>query len=290
MTISTAEDLRTASEEISFYGELPELVNTQIVVNGKGNVLVCEPGVKLQNSHIRFLGDHSVVYLGSNRHTYFLSLNLYNDTVFHMGRNNYINGTLNVILSEQKHCFIGDDCLFSFGIWLRTADPHLVYDSDTRQRTNPSKSIFIGDHVWIGQAAMLLKGTQIDSGSIIGAMSLVAGKKIPHNESWGGVPCRKLSGNLFWEGSCVHSWTETDTKLSQHFSGIAQKKKLSESAFQFAHKPNEEISFAVLEERLSSHDLNAIVSYLQELPLAKTKNRFVHCFTPPQKRIWLRRR
>lgn len=129
-----------------------------------------------------------------------------------MGKDNYINGRLSVILSEQKHVIFGSDCAISFGVWIRTAAPHLVYDAETKQRLNPSKSVFVGDHVWIGQSAMLLKGTQISSGSIIGAGSVVAGKRIPANTSWAGNPARQVKEGIFWSGQCVHRWQDKETE------------------------------------------------------------------------------
>lgn len=80
-------------------------------------------------------------------------------------------------MSEHKHCFIGDNCMFSFDILIRNSDHHLIYDCENNKRINPTKSVFIGDHVWIGQLVNILKGTRIDSGSIVGASSVVAGKK-----------------------------------------------------------------------------------------------------------------
>ena len=124
---------------------------------------------------------------------------------------------MNIILSEQRHLFIGARGVFSFGIWIRNADPHLVYSAETMERLNPTQSIFIGEHVWIGQSAMILKGSQIGDGSIIGAMSLVAGKRIPPNTSWGGNPVKLLREGIFWDGSCVHTWTEEKTEKSQHY-------------------------------------------------------------------------
>ena len=46
---------------------------------------------------------------------------------------------------------------------IRTADPHIIYDIH-RKRINPSKSVFIGDHVWCGQNVLLLKGCRVGSG------------------------------------------------------------------------------------------------------------------------------
>ena len=181
--IITAGQLGEMENGNRILGEASQLVNSKIAFHGKGNILICEQSVRIVNSTISFNGSNSIVYLSQSRHHYYLSASLYNNSTLYIGKNSFLNGTLNIILSEQKHCLIGNESLISWGIWIRTADPHLVYDSRTNQRINPSKSVFIGDHVWIGQSAMLLKGTQIDSGSIIGAASLVAGKKVPYNES-----------------------------------------------------------------------------------------------------------
>ena len=77
----------------------------------------------------------------------------------------------------RKNIIIGDNCMISFGSWIRNTDPHLVYDSSTYCRINPSKSVLIGDHVWIGQSCIILKGTVVGSGAILGAGSVVSGKK-----------------------------------------------------------------------------------------------------------------
>lgn len=186
--------------------------------NSHGNILFCEDGTDLRGSTITFNGDNALVYLSKNRHQYKLSVSMNRDTTLYIGKDNYFNGMLNLILSERKHIVIGDDGLFSFGIWLRTADPHLIYSCETHERINPSKNILIGDHVWIGQGSLVLKGSTISSGSIIGANSTVSGKLIPSNQSWAGAPAKKIAENIFFDGACVHNWTEAQTEASQHFS------------------------------------------------------------------------
>lgn len=158
-------------------GARPVLKNASIHFAGSGNTFYCEENVTLEGCTLRFLGNNAVIYLGSNKHPYKLAADINNDVVLHMGRNNYMNQLMRIILSEQRHCFIGNSGVFSTNIYIRNSDPHLIYDCKKRFRINPTKSVYIGDHVWIGQGALILKGTQIDSGSIIGAMSVVAGKK-----------------------------------------------------------------------------------------------------------------
>ena len=49
----------------------------------------------------------------------------------------------------------------------------------------------IGDDVWIGTNAIILNGTNIGDGSVIGAGSVVT-KDIPCYEIWGGIPAKKI--------------------------------------------------------------------------------------------------
>ena len=155
--------------------------------------------------------------LGASGHPYCLAVTINNNCSFVVGRNVYFNGQLSAVVSEERTIAIGDGCLLSFGIWIRTADPHLIIDVRTRRRINPSKDVVVGDHVWIGQDALLLKGTTIGSGSIVGARSVVAGKRIPSNASWAGNPVRRVRDGVFWEDSCVHTWTSEQTRKSERY-------------------------------------------------------------------------
>lgn len=192
--------------------EKSQLNNSKINFQGKNNILFIEDGVTLKNSTINFNRNESVVYLGGNRHDYFLNCSVNNGNTVYIGRDCYINGIMNIIASEGKNVIIGDDGLFSFGIWVRTADPHLVYDVDTKERINYSQSILIGDHVWLGQQSLVLKGTQIGSGSVLGGGTVVAGKKLVSNAAYGGNPARLIKEGVFFSGECVHGWTQEDTK------------------------------------------------------------------------------
>ena len=114
-------------------------------------MLFFEEGVTLASCTLEFNGNNSLITLGKSRHAYRMSVSVFNNCVFSVGRDNYFNGPLKTIVSEERTVFIGDDCLFSFGVWIRTADPHLVYDAHTKKRMNPSKDVFIGDHVGLGR-------------------------------------------------------------------------------------------------------------------------------------------
>ena len=112
--------------------------STKISFFGRNNVLYVEDGVSLNNSTIRFLGNNSVIYLSQGSHPYSIKSDIYNNSVVYIGKNCYFNGGLHIIASEQQNIIIGTECLFSFGIFVRTADPHLIYDSTTKRRINPA--------------------------------------------------------------------------------------------------------------------------------------------------------
>ena len=276
MIITDSQQFHELQEGNRLVGEAPRLNNSKVVFNGKGNVLFCEPSVTLENSAISFNGNNALIYLCRNRYIYRLSASVNRDTVLYIGRDNYMNGTMNIVLSEQKHCFIGSDGLFSFGIWIRNADPHLVYSCETGRRLNLSRSVFIGDHVWLGQSVMLLKGTQIDSGSIVGAGSVVAGKKIPHNESWAGNPCARRAERVFWDRTCVHAWGEEDTRKHMEFSEYAARKNLPSDIYQFSLEANQSIPYSEIDGNLSGSDVEEKMAYLNRITSNEAKNRFVH--------------
>lgn len=186
--------------------------NSKIVFRGKNNILFIEDGVCLRNSIISFRGDDSVIYLSKNRHHYFLRITAFHNSVVYIGNDCYIDGLLTLIASEEKNIIIGKEGLFSFGIFIRTADPHLLYDCETKRRINASRSVLIGDHVWIGQNALILKGTTIGSGSIIGGNAVLSKKMIASNVVASGNPAKVVRRNVFFASDCVHGWTSERTE------------------------------------------------------------------------------
>ena len=61
-----------------------------------------------------------------------------------------------------------------------------------------TKPIKIGNHVWIGINATILKGVTIGDGAIIAAGAVV-NKDVEENSLVGGVPAKVIKKNIFWE-------------------------------------------------------------------------------------------
>jgi len=191
-----------------------------ITFKGKGNILYIESSNRLDNSVISFGGDNALVYISSNKkHISYLRLDAWRQTTIFIGKNNFFGGMLSCVASERKNIIIGSGGVFSFGIWARTADPHILYDVETMRRINPSKSIFVGDHVWLGQSCMLLKGTKIGSGSVIAAGTILSNKTVESNSVYAGNPARKVRSDTFFRTDSVHNYSEEQTDSSMKFEG-----------------------------------------------------------------------
>lgn len=85
-----------------------------------------------------------------------------------------------------EHVMIGGDCkLYDTDFHPISATERLDHDPAA---TCP---IDIGHHAFLGGHAIVLKGSEIGEGAVIGAGTVVAGK-IPANEIWAGNPARFL--------------------------------------------------------------------------------------------------
>lgn len=219
----------------------PELIDSSIRFNGKNNVLFCDKNVVLRNSALSFLGNNAVIYLSTN--DICVNLDLSHDSVIYFGKGIYTNSKLAIMATERKHVCIGDDGLFSHRIKMRTADPHLLYDAKSYVRINDSRSIFIGDHVWIGQEATILKGSQIGSGSVIGTNAVVANKTLYSNHCYAGNPVRVIKKNIFFTRHSVHNYTEQQTQKSHN---------RRTDAFTYQNDPRFKGYFAHIDAALSS--------------------------------------
>lgn len=213
--MKTLEDIASLKENRIIAGEGLTLKNSTITFHSTGNIFYAEEGVVLEGCNISFGGDFAVVYLSRSKRAYRLALSAYRETTVFFGHDNYFNSKLTASVSERQNLVVGNDCLFSFGIWMRTADPHLLYSVDSKERINPSRSIFVGDHVWIAQDSLILKGTEIGSGAVLKERLVATAVSIPSNTLWAGNPAQQIQKGVFYSNECVHNWTSAQTTAGQ---------------------------------------------------------------------------
>jgi acetyltransferase-like isoleucine patch superfamily enzyme len=61
-----------------------------------------------------------------------------------------------------------------------------------------TQEVFIGNNVWIGNRAIIMKGVTIDDGAIIAAGSIVT-KDVPARCLVAGVPAKVVRENVQWK-------------------------------------------------------------------------------------------
>lgn len=89
---------------------------------------------------------------------------------------------------------IGNGCLFARDVTLRSDDVHIIKEEGYKA----SKPIYLGNHVWVGQGATILKGVTVGDGAIVASKSLVI-KDVPANTLVGGIPAKVIRNEIEWE-------------------------------------------------------------------------------------------
>lgn len=188
----------------------------RIVLKGDNNAVHISSGCKfVGNNHITVKENCKLVF-GKNNSFKMLNIFMHENSELRLGEQCTFNDNLNVTVVAYTRLIIGNDCMFSFNIVIQTHDGHSIFDLNTGECVNNTKSIYlndenyinveIGDHVWVGMGAKIFGGREknfIGRGSIVGANAFVKGK-FPNNCSIGGLPARILRRNIAWS-RLVHS-------------------------------------------------------------------------------------
>ena len=111
-----------------------------------------------------------------------------------IGHGTNVNGVGTKILCAQG-ISIGEHCPLSWDVQLLDSDFHAItVDGVERPSAAP---IVIGDRVWIGTRAIVLKGVTIGDGAVIAAGAVVT-QDVPAGAVAGGVPARMIGRADSW--------------------------------------------------------------------------------------------
>lgn len=107
-----------------------------------------------------------------------------------IGKNTTIG--FHTFIFASKDINIGDDCLIAPFVYIVDSDHAAEKGKLINQQPNTTEAVSIGNDVWIGTGAKILKGTIIEDGAVIAAGAVVAGH-VKSNEIFGGIPAKKIS-------------------------------------------------------------------------------------------------
>jgi acetyltransferase-like isoleucine patch superfamily enzyme len=114
-----------------------------------------------------------------------------NDAVLEIGDNVWINACSDILC--DKHIKIGNDVEISWNVEIKDSDYHDV----VRPGFEMSRPIDIGNHVWIGSKANILKGIKIGEGAIVASGAVVT-KDVPERSLVAGNPAKVIRQNVEW--------------------------------------------------------------------------------------------
>lgn len=188
---------------ISFNGIGNQILNAESVVgkasifiSGNNNKIMLNDGVKIngkitvEGSGNKVLFDESVVFRGR-------LIVRGNDQEVRLGKSTTFQSVY-MLCQEGCNIDIGDWCMFSRDIEIRTTDAHSVVDVQTRERVNKPASVRIGSHVWVGVGSLISKGSQIPNDSIVGAYSFVNKEFTEENVLIAGTPAKIVRNGVTW--------------------------------------------------------------------------------------------
>ena len=157
------------------------------------------PIIYSNNFIVTFRGDNNFVKIGKGCN--FKNTNsIYvqgDDNVVVIGDNVTFDSNVLIVVGEGTKVNIGSDCIFADRVHIRTTDQHAIYD-ENRKRINPAKDVYIGNHVWLGKEAIIMKGVKVGDGAIIGMDSMVT-KNVPERCIAAGKPAKVIRTNIYWD-------------------------------------------------------------------------------------------
>lgn len=174
------------------------LCNTKIRIAGQGNTIRIEPDSRLKNCDIFISGNNNSILLGRKTLLFDAELHIEdNGNTIKIGDNTTIYGKMHMACTEGCTVSIGNDCMFSTEVVLRTGDSHSIID-ETGSRINKAKDIIVGNHVWFGNKTTILKGVVIGDNSIVATGAVVTSPFLKSNIIIAGNPSRVVKENINW--------------------------------------------------------------------------------------------
>lgn len=109
--------------------------------------------------------------------------------------NNFSNTAMMTIVCDEK-ITIGNNVLTSWNTLVMDTDWHAIQRTDTGEVNSYRKQILIGNNVWLCTRSVILKGSEVADGCIIGANSVVTHRFMIPNTLITGNPAMEKCRNI----------------------------------------------------------------------------------------------
>lgn len=109
------------------------------------------------------------------------------NAVCKIGNNVFMNHNCSITCADR--IIIGDNVIMANNVVIVDHDHKLGHEGVVDGLT--SSPVIIGDNVWIGANAVILRSVKIGDGAVIAAGAVV-NCDVPAYEIWGGIPAKKI--------------------------------------------------------------------------------------------------
>jgi len=185
---------------------------SRIYIQGTNNSIIIHKALVYQNLFINFKGNNKKLVIKPSKK------NISNLKVVSIRGENQ-----NITIGEDFSCggceiqmndgdeslSIGNDCLFSWGIKIRTSDGHSVVDLETGKAINIPQDVNIGNHVWVGEDVKFLKGSSIPNNCVVGSYAIVTKKFTDQHTVIAGFPAKVVKIGVDWNRKMPYDFNKT---------------------------------------------------------------------------------
>lgn len=177
-----------------------------IKINGNNNTIILYENENWSNhgNSIIIEGDNNIVKIGKSQGTLYnfkIALGgIYNNRQVVIGDDFQCAGGVIYVGRDDHKVLIGNSCLFSSGIEIRTFDGHKIINIDTNKIINEGKgTVEIKDRVHFCRDVMVLKDSLISEDTVVGTKAIVNKKFYDKNVILAGIPAKIVKTGIRWE-------------------------------------------------------------------------------------------
>lgn len=193
------------SIEVIGYGSKIYIGKNVVVSDGKATIqlgsnstIYIDDGVSLRgNTNIAVINNSSI-RVGKKCTMYNGKMLAYDSIT--IGNKVNLGENIRIISNIDAPITIGNDCLFSHDVQIRSGDGHSIFDLDKEESLMEEKKryVIIGDHVWSGSCVTIMHNADIGKGCVIGTGSLI-NKKTENNVLVAGNTAKVIRNKIVWE-------------------------------------------------------------------------------------------
>ena len=170
--------------------------------------ITIKSGSVIDHNIIMEAKDHSLMYFEDKVHLCrYARVYSWNGGDIYVGGKTSLGQQLDLRSGTGTKFICGRDCMVSYQVRMRSHNGHTVIDKNNKCAYKTRENVIIGDHVWIGTGSVIMPGTKIGDGSVVGANTFT-NKEFGKNVMLVGSPAKVIHEGIDWDRREAVSYEE----------------------------------------------------------------------------------